>query len=116
VTLMDGVHQLQRAIENGFGQTVPFDCGVERRRARIEQPSFSMNNRASTVISPDFDPDETDVFLIGDRCFGTVMVYAHEPYAANYKFTSALPVQLLKSLLPTVMPLLEQGRCDRRGR
>ena len=53
----------------------------------------------------------TFVFLIGDRYFGTVMVYAPEPYAAKYKFTSALPVQLLKSMAPAMLPLLEGDGC-----
>ena len=38
---------------------------------------------------------------------------AHEPFAAAYRFTSALPVQLLKSLLPAILPMLEQGACSR---
>lgn len=54
----------------------------------------------------------TLVFLIGDRYFGTVMAYVHEPYAANYKFTSALPAQILKSLAPTLLPLLDDGHCN----
>lgn len=57
----------------------------------------------------------TFVFLIGEKYFGTVMVYAQEPYAANYRFTSALPVQLLKSLLPMILPMVEQGACSRAG-
>jgi membrane peptidoglycan carboxypeptidase len=55
----------------------------------------------------------TFVFLIGEKYFGTVMVYAHQPFAAKYRFTSALPVQLLKSLLPAILPILEQGACSR---
>jgi len=36
----------------------------------------------------------------------------HEPYAARYKFTSALPAQLLKALSPALLPLLEDdGSC-----
>ena len=49
----------------------------------------------------------TFVFLIGDRFFGTMTAYVHEPYAANYRFTSALSVQLLKSLAPTLLPMME---------
>ena len=60
---------------------------------------------ASRVV----DRSATLVFLIGDRYYGTMMAYAHEPYAANYKFTSAMPVQLLKALAPTLLPLLEDG-------
>ncbi len=70
---------------------------------------------ARLVSSRVVNRSATFVFLIGDRYFGTAMVYAHEPFAARYKFTSALPVQLLKSLMPVLMPLLEQGRCSRAG-
>jgi hypothetical protein len=38
--------------------------------------------------------------------------YVPEPYAASYKFTSALSVQLLKSLTPTLMPMMEAGASD----
>jgi len=54
----------------------------------------------------------TLVFLIGDRYFGTIMAYVHEPYAANYKFTSAMPAQLLKVLTPALSPLVDGGGCS----
>lgn len=57
------------------------------------------------------DRSATLVFLIGDRYFGTMMAYVHEPYAANYKFTSALPTQLLKALTPALLPLLDGEFC-----
>jgi hypothetical protein len=34
----------------------------------------------------------------------------HEPYAAKYKFTSAMPAQLLKTLHPALQPLLQDER------
>jgi membrane peptidoglycan carboxypeptidase len=54
----------------------------------------------------------TLVFLIGDRYYGTMMAYVHEPYAANYKFTSAMPAQLLKALTPVLLPLVDGGGCS----
>ncbi|HEX6363301.1 MAG TPA: biosynthetic peptidoglycan transglycosylase [Albitalea sp.] len=51
----------------------------------------------------------TLVFLIGDRHFGTVMAHVREPHAADYKFTSALVVQLLKAMTPALRPMLEGG-------
>jgi membrane peptidoglycan carboxypeptidase len=53
----------------------------------------------------------TFMFVIGDRYFGTMMAYVQEPDAAKYKFTSALPSQLMKSLVPALVPLLENGSC-----
>ncbi len=54
----------------------------------------------------------TLVFLIGDRWFGTLMAYVHEPYAADYKFTSALPAQLLKALVPVLQPVVDAPGCS----
>lgn len=47
----------------------------------------------------------TFVFVLDDRFFGTLTAYVHEPYAARYSFTSALAVQMLKSLGPALAPL-----------
>jgi membrane peptidoglycan carboxypeptidase len=56
----------------------------------------------------------TFVFLIGEYLFGTLTAYVGEPYAERYQFTSGLAVQLLKTLAPTLAPLLlernPQGR------
>jgi len=48
----------------------------------------------------------TFVFVVGDRFYGTLTAYAHEPYAARYDYTSAMAVQLLKSLGPSLAPVL----------
>jgi hypothetical protein len=48
----------------------------------------------------------TFVFFIGDRFFGVLTAYVPGPDAANYRFTSALPVQVLKHLAPALMPLV----------
>lgn len=53
----------------------------------------------------------TFVFMIGDRYFGTIMAYVSEPYAARYRFTSSLPTQLLKSLGPQLLPVLQRSGC-----
>ncbi|TWI65516.1 membrane peptidoglycan carboxypeptidase [Pseudoduganella lurida] len=49
----------------------------------------------------------TFVFNIGERFFGSMTAYVHGPESKNYDFTSALPVQLLVTLAPTLMPLIE---------
>ena len=46
----------------------------------------------------------TFVFFLGDRFFGVVTAYVTGPEAARYQFTSALPVQVLKSLAPILTP------------
>lgn len=54
----------------------------------------------------------TFVFLMGERFFGTMTAYVAEPYADNYRFTSGLTVQLLKSLTPALLPLLQTAPGD----
>jgi len=49
----------------------------------------------------------TFVFLIGDRFFGTLTAYVHEPYAAKYTFTSALSAQVLRALAPALLPMVQ---------
>jgi membrane peptidoglycan carboxypeptidase len=53
----------------------------------------------------------TLMFLIGDRYYGTMMVFVGEPAAEKYRFTSALPTQLLKAMAPTLQPLLTDNSC-----
>jgi len=45
----------------------------------------------------------TFTFYIGDRYFGVITAYASEDIAANYAFTSALPVAALKVLAPAIV-------------
>jgi membrane peptidoglycan carboxypeptidase len=49
----------------------------------------------------------TFVFLIDDRFFGTMTAYVAGAQAAQYEFTSALPVRLLGILLPALVPLID---------
>ena len=50
------------------------------------------------------------VFFIGDRFYGTVLAFVPGQAAGNYKFTSALAVQVLKDLEPSLLPLLYPDR------
>jgi len=57
----------------------------------------------------------TFVFNIGERFFGSMTAYVHGPESKNYDFTSALPVQLLVVLAPTLMPLIEPNAPPKPG-
>lgn len=73
---------------------------------------YETAGRGGRVISErKIDRTATFVFTIGERYFGTIMAYVGEPYAARYKFTSALPVQLLKTLGPQLLPVLQRNGC-----
>lgn len=75
---------------------------------------FDVFGRGGKLISSRvIDRSATFVFFIGERHFGTVMVYVHEPDAVKYRFTSALPAQLLKTLLPVLQPVLDGAACGK---
>lgn len=52
------------------------------------------------------DRTATFVFFLGDRFYGTITAYVPGAIAGSYHFTSALAVQLLKSIQPQLEPLL----------
>lgn len=53
------------------------------------------------------DRTATFVFYLGDRFYGTVTAYVPGAAAAQYHFTSALAVHLLKAIEPELAPLLD---------
>ncbi len=48
------------------------------------------------------------VFMIGDRFFGTVMVFVPGRTAGDYEFTRSLAVQVFKDLQPVLQPLMNR--------
>jgi hypothetical protein len=49
------------------------------------------------------------VFFLGDNHFGTLTAFVPGRSAEAFKFTSALPVQVLKGMAPILMPYLQPG-------
>lgn len=69
---------------------------------------FEVYARGGRVIESRFvNRSATFVFNIGERYFGSMTAYVHGPQSGNYDFTSALPVQLLANLAPSLMPMIE---------
>jgi membrane peptidoglycan carboxypeptidase len=61
------------------------------------KPTVSLNRTA------------TFVFYLGPRHFGTITAYVVGPEAARYRFTSGLPVQILRAMGPTLVPHLTKA-------
>ncbi|WMC09183.1 transglycosylase domain-containing protein [Oceanimonas pelagia] len=112
---------------------------VEGGTARRLQGSFSLNdgtplvlggktgtgdNRIETVTrygqvirSQARNRTATFVFYLGERHFGTLTAYVPGEQADNFRFTSALPVQVLKGMEPILRPYLQPGaqtQCQRQ--
>ncbi|HUL65461.1 MAG TPA: transglycosylase domain-containing protein [Burkholderiaceae bacterium] len=99
--------RLDRAVRRADGSVVEIGGKTGTGDHRFEVHGRGGQVVSSRVVSR----SATFVFLIGDRYFGTMMAYVPERDAAKYKFTSALPVQLLKAMLPSVVPGLERSAC-----
>jgi cell division protein FtsI/penicillin-binding protein 2 len=88
----------------GHGRTL-----VVQGKTGTGDQRFNVYARGGALIeSRKVNRTATFVFMIGDRFFGTVTAYAHEPYAARYTYTSAMAVQLLNSLGPALAPVLDR--------
>lgn len=112
--------QLIGVVENGTGrrmhggivmpggQIIPVGGKTGTGDNRLE--AFSANGRVigDKVVSR----TATFVFMIGDRFYGTVVAFVPGSKAANYKFTSALAVQIFKDLTPQLQPLIERQERD----
>jgi membrane peptidoglycan carboxypeptidase len=71
----------------------------DHRFKRVDRSSRVVESRAVSRAA-------SFVFMIDTRFFGTITAYVSGPEAANYRFTSALAVQMLKLLAATLQPLL----------
>jgi len=68
---------------------------------------FDVYNAAGDLVrSTVINRTATFVFFIGERFFGALTAYVPGQQAAGYSFTSSLPVQVLKTLAPKLMPLI----------
>ena len=50
------------------------------------------------------------VFFVGDRFFGVITAFVPGQAAGGYRFTSALPVQVFRSLVPSLNPLFSPAK------
>jgi len=96
-------------LKNGFTQTDGSIIEIGGKTGTGDQRFVTYAPSGRLIESRVVNRSATFVFLIGDRFFGTLTAYVHEPYAANYKFTSALMVQLLKSLIHALQPIVAES-------
>ncbi|GGW48964.1 transglycosylase domain-containing protein [Alishewanella tabrizica] len=68
----------------------------------------TVNSRGETVQSRALNRTATFAFYFSDKYFGVISVYLPGNAAADYFFTSALPLQVLNGMSPLIMPLLKQ--------
>jgi hypothetical protein len=77
---------------------------------------FETFSRSGAVItSRATNRTATFVFYIGDRYFGVITAYVQGREADNYRFTSGLPVTILKLMAPTLIAKLDKPPTPAQG-
>ncbi|RZS53125.1 transglycosylase domain-containing protein [Sphaerotilus mobilis] len=100
--------RLRGSLKDGDGKVIPIGGKTGTGDHRYEVYGRNGQLTSAKVVSR----SGTFMFLIGERYFGTMMVYAAAPHAEGYTFTSALPTQALKTLMPALQPMLQRGLCQ----
>jgi membrane peptidoglycan carboxypeptidase len=106
--------ELLGVIEHGTGRRLAAGVVLEDGRTlEIGGKTGTGDNRFETLgphgrTSRVVNRTAAFVFTVGDRFFGTIVAFVPGREAATYGFTSALPVQTFKHLLPTLRPLLQE--------
>ncbi len=77
------------------GKTGTGDNRLNTYSAKGHQTGSRVLNRTATFV-----------FYLGERHFGTVTAYVPGPDAEKFRFTSALPVQIVKLMAPLLEPAL----------
>jgi membrane peptidoglycan carboxypeptidase len=103
-------HMLANVVENGTAQRVagafvlpdgtPVIAGGKTGSGDNRHDTFSRDGRLSS--SRPINRTATFVFYIGDKYFGVITAHVDGAAAQRYRFTSALPVTVLKLLAPSL--------------
>ncbi|MGQ9366519.1 transglycosylase domain-containing protein [Azospirillum sp. ST 5-10] len=91
------------SFKDGSGQVIPIGGKTGTGDHRLDRYGAGGRLIESRAVAR----TATFVFYIGDRFFGTMTAFVSGREADDYRFTSALPAQLLKSLAPALGPLLD---------
>ena len=88
--------RIRRALTDSAGHVVPIGgkTGTGDNRFRVFAPG------GREVESRPVNRTSTFVFFLGDRYFGVITAYVPGPEAGDFGFTSSLPLELLKRMLP----------------
>jgi membrane peptidoglycan carboxypeptidase len=103
--------EVAAALRNALSDVV--EAGTARRLAGafsvpIGGKTGTGDNRIVTagVRGVALNRTATFVFYLGPRHYGTLTAYVMGPDAAAFRFTSGLPVQILKSMAPILAPYI----------
>ncbi|WP_166837998.1 transglycosylase domain-containing protein [Rheinheimera pleomorphica] len=72
-----------------------------------------LNAKGQQISSKALNRTATFVFYLGYQHFGVLTAYVPDAHAEKFSFTSALPLQVMNSMAPILVPYLNnQNRCE----
>ena len=86
---------------NGEALTVGGKTGTGDNRIVNTRGGQRISSRAKSRTA-------TFVFYLGENHFGTLTAFVTGDTSSSYSFTSALPLQVLKSMAPVLLPYLQE--------
>ncbi len=105
----EGTAKRMRGVLNGAdGQPLPIGGKTGTGDNRLNTYGKRGAQTGSRVVSR----TATFVFYVGDHHFGVLTAYVPGKEAAQYAFTSALPVQILKQMAPVLQPVVDEKAGD----
>ena len=96
--------RLQGGIPGTNGSTIQLGGKTGTGDNRI----VTLSKRGQRLASRTVNRTATFVFFLGDNYFGTLTAFVPGREAADFHFTSSLPVQVLRGMAPILAPYLEQ--------
>ncbi|MDQ3289672.1 MAG: transglycosylase domain-containing protein [Bacteroidota bacterium] len=97
--------RLQGGFTTADGSLLPMGGKTGTGDNRIFTVSVGGQRMTSRVVNR----TATFVFFLGNNHFGTLTAFVPGSDAANFSFTSSLPVQVLRGMAPILEPYLEPG-------
>jgi membrane peptidoglycan carboxypeptidase len=97
-----------RRISNTFAKSNKERITVGGKTGSGDNRHKSFTRGGGVIGSRAVNRTATFAFYIGDRYFGVVTAAVLGPEAAEFRFTSALPVEILKNLAPDIVARYEE--------
>ncbi|GAB2933266.1 transglycosylase domain-containing protein [Rheinheimera gaetbuli] len=94
-----------RRLQQGFSYTMAQGGKTGTGDNRLVQ----LNARGQQVSSKALNRTATYVFYLGAAHFGVLTAYVADDTADQFSFTSALPLQVLNSMAPILLPYIEHS-------
>ncbi|GAB3196203.1 membrane peptidoglycan carboxypeptidase [Pontibacter aydingkolensis] len=99
-----------RRLQGGFMMANGTALSMGGKTGTGDNRFYTLSARGYRIASRAVNRTATFVFFLGDSHFGTLTAFVPGHEAADFRFTSSLPVQVLRGMAPILEPYLEMKR------